>query len=269
LLNSRFVGGELEARVNSTADPPGRYEFLATAADVAGNTAQTTLRADGQPMVLSFPLKTGVRLGARLSHGRHAVRYGHASKASGRLLDAAHHPLKDQPVTVVEHFGKGALISRRVRTLHTDRHGYWRERLPAGPSRTVTASYQGTNRYLADHAKAGRLGVKTKATLRLSHRHVREGHRVVFHGKVGHLAARVPSRGKLIELEVKDGSQWHTVRHPFYTRHDGGYRLGYRFARFYTANVSYRFRLRVLRERGWPYKAPVSSRVRKLVVEAR
>jgi len=68
---------------------------------------------------------------------------------------------------------------------------------------------------------------------------------------------------------VKDGSRWHTVRHPFYTRYNGRYHLGYRFGRFYTSDVAYRFRVRVLRERDWPYKTPVSSGVRKLVVKAR
>jgi hypothetical protein len=111
--------------------------------------------------------------------------------------------------------------------------------------------------------------VKTKATFHLSRRHVPEGHRVAFKGRVGHLAARIPAGGKLVELQVKDGNNWQTVRHPFYTRPNGKYRLRYRFARFYIRNVRYRFRVRVLRERSWPYKAPVSSRVRKLVVKAR
>ena len=97
---------------------------------------------------------------------------------------------------------------------------------------------------------------------------VHEGHRVAFKGRIGHLAARIPAGGKLVELEVKDGKSWHTVRHPFYTRANGQYRLRYRFARFYVSNVHYRFRVRVIRERNWPYKAPVSSRVRKLVVKA-
>jgi hypothetical protein len=270
-LDTQVVAGELQARIDSTLDPPGQYEFLAAATDVAGNAVATTLRADGQPMVLTFPLKAGVKLGAHLAGGATAVSidYGRPSKVAGRLVDASGRPLGDEPVTITEHFGSGALIDKRVRTVRTDPDGLWGERLPAGPSRTVTANYGGSSRYLSDDARAGRLGVRTKASFRLSRHHVREGRRVVFRGKVAHLAARVPAGGKLIELEVKDGSRWHTVRHPFYTRYDGRYRLGYRFARFYTSDVAYRFRVRVLRERGWPYKAPVSSRVRRLVVKAR
>jgi hypothetical protein len=111
--------------------------------------------------------------------------------------------------------------------------------------------------------------VRTRTTFRLSRRRVPEGRRVVFRGRVAHRAARIPAGGKLIELQVRDGRRWDTVRQAFYTRPSGRYRLRYRFGRFYASNVSYRFRIKVLRERGWPYKAPVKSRSRRLVVEAR
>jgi hypothetical protein len=98
---------------------------------------------------------------------------------------------------------------------------------------------------------------------------VREGRRVAFRGRVAHFGARIPAGGKLIELQVKEGSRWHTVREAFYTHPNGRYHMRYRFARFYTSNVAYRFRVKVLREGGWPYKAPVSSRGKRLVVKAR
>ncbi len=223
-------------------------------------------------MVLTFPLKSGVTLNAHLAPGGSrplTVGYGQHAKVAGRLRDSSGKPLANQWVTVTEYFGAGALIDRRIRSVRTDPDGLWGERLPAGPTRTVRATYDGTARYLADTANAGRLRVKTKATFHLSRRRVREGRRVVFRGRVAHFAARIPAGGKLIELQVKDGSQWHTVRQALYTRPNGRYRMRYRFARFYTSNVSYRFRVKVLREGGWPYKAPVTSRARRLVVRAR
>jgi hypothetical protein len=269
-LGTQRRSGQLRARIDSTIDPPGRYEFMARATDAAGNTTVTTRRANGQPMVLTFPLKSGVQLRGHLAGGSHqsTIGYGRPSKVSGFLYDASGQPLPDQEVTVTEYFGEGALIDRRIRTVHTDPQGRWRERLPGGPSRRVIASYAGTRRYLPDGTSAGSLRVKTKASLHISHHSVPEGHRVAFKGRVGHLAARIPPGGKLVELEVKDGKSWHTVRHPFYTRANGKYRVKYRFARFYVSNVRYRFRVKVIRERNWPYKAPVSSRVRKLVVKA-
>jgi hypothetical protein len=271
-LETQIGGGALEARVDSTAVPAGRYEFLAQATDVAGNLAWTTQRRDGQPMVLTFPLKSGVRLTGHLAPGgghRKTIGYGKRSKVSGALIDRAGHPLADQEVTVVEHFGSGALIDRRVRRVQTDSAGRWRERIPAGPSRRITATYGGSPRYIADATRVGTLAVKTKAGLRLSRRHVPEGRRVVFKGRVRHYAARIPDGGKLIELQVRNGHSWDTVRHAIHTNADGKYRVRYHFARFYTSNVRYRFRLKVLREQGWAYKAPAKSKSRKLVVEAR
>ena len=223
-------------------------------------------------MRLTFPLKSGVKLNAHLAPSgsrRMTVAYGQGAKVAGRLRDASGQPLAGQEVIVTEYFGAGALIDRRVRTARTDSDGLWGERLPAGPSRTVSATYDGSTRYLADRARAGRVRVKTRATFHLSRRHVQEGRRVAFRGRVAHFAARIPAGGKLIELQVKDGSQWHTVRQAFYTRRNGRYRMHYRFARFYTSDVAYRFRVKVLRETGWPYKAPVSSRAKRLVVKAR
>jgi hypothetical protein len=271
-LDTWLLSGQLWARIDSTIDPPGEYEFKGQTSDVAGNATETTSRADGQPMILTFPLKSGVKLNAHLAPGgsrQLTVGYGQHAKVAGQLRDSSGKPLAKQWVTVTEYFGAGALIDRRIRTVRTDPDGLWGERLPAGPTRTVRATYDGTSRYLADTANAGRLRVKTKATFHLSRRRVREGRRVVFRGRVAHFAARIPAGGKLIELQVKDGSHWHTVRHVLTTRANGRYRMRYRFARFYTSNVSYRFRIKVLRESGWPYKAPVSSRARRLVVSAR
>ena len=121
-----------------------------------------------------------------------------------------------EDVTVTEYFGEGALIDRRgAPCIPTPRS--LGERLPGGPSRTINANYAGTRRYLPDATQQASLGVKTEASLRISNHHVREGHRVAFKGRIGHLAARIPAGGKLVELEVKDGHSWHTVRHPFYT----------------------------------------------------
>jgi hypothetical protein len=271
-LPTQLQSGELRARVDSTVDPPGSYEFMARARDVAGNLVQTTSRADGQPMSLAFPLKSGVRLSAHFAPGaasRMTIGYRRRAKVAGRLMDASGRPLARQQVTVIEHFTDGALINRRVRHVETDPDGLWGERLPAGPSRSVTVRFDGTRRYLADGARAGRLRVRTRTTFHLSRRRVPEGRRVVFRGRVAHRAARIPAGGKLIELQVRDGRRWETVRQAFYTRPSGRYRLRYRFGRFYASDVPYRFRVKVLRERGWPYKAPVKSRSRRLVVEAR
>jgi len=271
-LATDFQNGALAAYVDSAAVPAGDYEFSATATDAAGNQTTTTLRDDGQPMVLTFPLKAATRLRAHLVPGgerRETVGYGQDSKVSGRLLSASGAPLRGENVKVVEHFGQGALIDRRVRRVRTNRDGFFGERIPAGPSRAITATYGGSTRFLTDEAKVGRLVVRSKAGFRTSRKRVKEGKSVLFHGRVHHRAARIPPGGKLVELQVRDGRFWNTVRQAFYTDPDGRYRLRYRFRADYVSNAKFRFRVKVAREQGWPYRAPVRTRARKLVVVAR
>jgi hypothetical protein len=272
-LRTQVVGGELQARVDSASVPAGDYEFMAEATDMAGNETSTTLRADGQPMVLTFPLRSAPELIADLKPGsakRQTVPYGRSSTVAGRLQNAAGDALTNREITVVEYFGEGALIDRRVRSVETDRQGHWASRLPPGPSRAVTAYFDGDLRYLGAETEAGSLLVRSRASFRTSKRRVPEGERVVFKGKVGHVGARIPVGGKLIELQVREGAgRWNTVREAFYTKPSGRYRLAYRFGRFYLSDAVFRFRTKVAREQGWPYKAPVRSRSRQVTVLAR
>ena len=271
-LSTRHEDGELRARVDSASYPPGRYEFKAEASDVAGNAAESVSRANGEPMVLSFPLREPVRLSTHMPGGspRQTVPYGTDSRVAGRLVDASGEPLRSHEVRIEEYFGPGALIDRRVREVRTDARGRFASKLPAGPSRTVTAIYEGTPRYLDRRSSAGRLAVRSRASFRVSRRKVRAGKAVVFRGKVGRLGARIPAGGKLVELQVREGpSSWNTVREAFRTNDRGRYRLRYRFGTFYERDARFRFRVKVAREQRWPYKAPSGSKSRRVVVKAR
>lgn len=271
-LPTRLGDGSALARVDSGSVPPGEYEFVAAARDTAGNTAQTGARADGEPAVLRFPLREPVQLVARLGSGDgrgETVRYGRGSVARGRLLDTNGEPMPSQPVTVSEYFGAGALIDRRVRTVTTDKRGRWASELPAGPSRRVEVSFEGTQRYRPQSAAPADLTVRGRASFDVSRDRIHEGSTVGFAGKVGHFGARVPNGGKLIELQVRDGRRrWNTVREAFRTDSSGHFRTTYRFGRFYETNATFVFRVKVAREQGWPYQAPGRSRSRQVIVVA-
>ncbi|MGH2954396.1 MAG: hypothetical protein ACRDK9_10340 [Solirubrobacterales bacterium] len=272
-LDTQLAGGELRARVDSSALPPGDYEFRAEAADLAGNAAETTKRENGEAMVLTFPLRLGAELQAHLEPGgshQQTIPYGKDSHVAGRLLAASGDPLADKQVTVVEHFGDGALIRERVSRVRTDGEGRWDSKLPAGPSRTVAARFDGNQRYLPTSQEAGSLKVRSRASFRTSRKRVPEGGRVKFKGKVRHFGARIPVGGKLIELQVRETpGRWQTVREAFHTKPSGRYRLGYRFGRFYQSDAKFRFRVKIARESDWPYKAPSRSRQRVVRVQAR
>lgn len=269
-LATSHRAGALLARVDSASYEPGRWEFRARVADLAGNEVETQLRANGEPMRLEFPLRAKSSLSAQLEPGgaaRQSVPYGTASSVAGRLVDARERPLEGELVRVVERFGDGALIRERVSEVRTDDQGRWTSRLPAGPSRSVSAHFDGTTRYLDDAATAGELAVRARARLRPSRRRVPEGESVIFFGRVGRLGARIPVGGKLVEIQVRqDKGRWVTVRRPLYTDARGRFRLRYRFRRYYPQDAVFQFRARALRESDWPYGAATSRRLRLVVV---
>ena len=269
-LETVLAGGELQARVDSTSVPAGIYEFRAVVTDNAGNQAETTQREDGREMALPFPLKSGVDLSAALEPGgakRTTIPYGRRSRVAGVLREASGDPIAGQEIVIEEYFGDGALIRERITRVRTDGRGRWTSKLPAGPSRRVTATYAGTQRYLSEATLGGRLAVRTKASLRTSKARVPEGGKVMFRGKLGRLGARIPAGGKLLELQVKqDRHTYQTVGEGFRSKPNGSYKVPYRFGRFYQYDVRFKFRVKVAREADWPYKAPVRSRGRTVTV---
>jgi hypothetical protein len=274
-LATQLVGGELEARVGSQNEPPGHYEFVVGAVDRVGNSVATTKRQDGTDAVLEFPLKAQTAVHAFLGAGQHRLRvpYGSSRRLRGRLLTRDGQPVAGQPVVVTEHFGEGTLIDRRVRTVTTDEGGRYRSKIPAGPSRSISVAYGGSSQY-GDSGTGGlHYAVRSKASFKTSRRRVREGRRVIFRGRVRHYAARIPAGGKVIELQVKDPAArggWNTISQAFGTNQRGRFRVPYHFgtyfSRLYRHPVTFRFRVKVTREAGWPYATPAHSRKRKVTV---
>jgi hypothetical protein len=271
-LDTTLGDGQATAHVDSLGAPAGEYEFLARVADAAGNVSSTTQRADGEPMRLTFPLRDRVELHAHLNRGgsrAQVVRYGTSAKAKGLLLDADGNPVAGEEVTVVENFGAGALIRHRTTTAVTDERGKWRTKIPAGPSRDVRVSYDGSSRHGPAAKGVGSFVVRSRASFQTSRSSIGEGKTLEFTGRVGHFGARVPSGGKLVELQVRIRSgRWDTVGEAFRTNERGFYKRTYRFGHQYVQDTQFRFRVRVLREARWPYKR-TNSVQRKVIVRAR
>ena len=124
-------------------------------------------------------------------------------------------------------------------------------------------------RYGQADASVGQLTVKSRATFELADKTVPEGGTATFKGKVGHFGARIPSGGKLIELQVRVRTgRWETVGEAFRTNEKGHYVRHYRFGKHYDADALFHFRIKVQKEGNWPYKRSTSPR-RKLIVRAR
>jgi hypothetical protein len=269
-LPTAYQGGELRARVDSEAVPAGRYRFKAWSEDRAGNrTDEVIARENGQPMVLRFPLRADTQLHAGIGDGaqRRTVRYGKASKVTGRLRSTDGDPLAFQTVRVRELFDPGSLEAQHTSEAVTDRDGRFALRLPSGPSREVEVTYGGSKRFRPAAPDELDLNVRSGASFNTSRRRVPAGQEVSFGGKVKHDGVELPPAGKLVELQVREGAgRWGTVKEAFSTRGDGRYSLNYRFANFYDRPIRYAFRVKVTREQGWPYKAPVRTRARRVTV---
>ena len=271
-LPTELAGGELSARVDSSAEPSGRYVFRAVVTDVAGNGTTSDRRADGEQMVLDFPLRETTRLSSSV-HGRdHAVvDYDGRTEVAGALRDKRGRPIAGEPVTVVERFAGGSSLEPVTRTATTDHAGRYSLRTSRGPSRRITVAYRGSRRFAGSSAGPITLGVHGIATLSVSARRVRAGGKAVFSGVVGRFGARLPAGGKLVELQVRGGGVRHfrTVRQAFRTDERGRWRISYGFDRFYERPARFRFRLNVPAESRWPYLGPTTSAVRSLTVRPR
>jgi hypothetical protein len=260
----------LEARLPSESLVDGRYELRAEARDQAGNVATSNLREDGSPMVLDLPLKVSTNLRASIGSSGHekTVGYGHPSHVRGRLFDAAGAPVADAALDVSERFDDGSLAADQTRTVVTDGRGRFSVGLAPGTSRTIELDYAGSRRYRSTGEQHLRLDVRGSAQLSVSKRRPRVGRRFRFGGRVRHFAARMPGRGKLVELQVKRPGGWDTVKQAFRTRPDGRWRFPFRFGNYYFEPTRFRFRLKVAQEGDWPYR-PMTTASRIVTVVPR
>lgn len=270
-LPTTTLNGEMKARVDSEADPPGLYEFRATAADHAGNVSTSAVRGDQTPMVLNFPLKQAVTVDAFFPGGqqKNLAGYREAGTVRGFVYEPDGTGISGQRVTIREDFDGGALVQRRTVHVRTDAQGAFHSEIPGGPSRVISVRYPGSNRYLADRASELDFNVKSRVDLSVRRR-VSAGHSAHFTGAVGRYFARVPAGGKLVELQYKKRAKtWNTADEAIGTTGHGKVSISYRFRRFYKEPVTFVFRLKVTREARWPYRVPASSKAVHVTVVPR
>jgi len=252
----------------------GTFVFRADAADFAGNTASTTLRADGTQMAIrrvspppvakAKPVPKGKsRLFARLrgGHGRGdslTVPFGAPALLSGRLTRADGAGLGGRQLRIVSRPSRGALQPTAVEAVRTGEQGGFELRLPPGPSRRVTVSFLGDGGQEEARREGLELRVRSGVTLRAKPRQLRTGQAVTLGGKVKSAGAPVPRRGKLVAIQYLEEAT-HRWRPVLVTRtdHHGRFRAHYRF-RYVSGRAAIRLRATALAEERWPY-APGSS----------
>jgi hypothetical protein len=146
----------------------------------------------------------------------------------------------------------------KVAEVVTRASGRYRIRAPGGPSRTLQVAYRA---HVNDTAPAATADVRqsVRGAVRLRARRARIGLRGLarFRGRV--LGGRIPARGKVVELQAREGGSWRlvdTVR----SDRAGRFTARYRFRRI-TSGRSFRFRAVARAEFGWPYLRGASRSV--------
>jgi hypothetical protein len=288
-LPTRVIGDRLVAHWDSDDYPPGKYEFLAAAYDLAGNAATGSDRARGAKMVLVNPLKTPALLEAgfggqrmvwhhcrRAPHGRHCqqqtlsgfdsrpaartIPFGHGIRFGGRLRNTSGAPLGGQEVAVTETFAPGSLPARRASVVRTAPDGSFSLRLAPGPSRDVSATFTGTRTLTRATGRSVHLDVLASVRLRASAGSAQVGGApIVFTGSVDQ-AGTAPSTEDLpVELQFRyPGADWSAFR-AVGADAGGRFRYAYRFSDDDSRGVRFEFRAHVKGREGWPYE-PAFSR---------
>jgi hypothetical protein len=254
---------------------PGTYVFRADAVDSAGNTASTTLRADGTEMAIrktpsavaprqSLAPRGKTRLFARLrgGHGHGdslTVPFGAPALLSGRLTRADGAGISGRELRVVARPSHGALAPTTAAAVTTGERGGFELRLEPGPSRRLTLSYPGDAGLEEATRPSLELRVRSGVSLSAAPLSLRTGEAVRLSGRVRGRGAAIPRRGKLVAIQYLEAAT-HRWRPVLVTRtdHGGRFRAHYRF-RYVDGAASIRLRATALAEERWPY-APGSSR---------
>jgi hypothetical protein len=272
-LPTKLVPGDAPGIAHLVAPMPdfgyGTFVFRADVADAAGNTASTSLRADGTQMSIQklppprLP-KGKARLFARLrgGYGRGdslTVPFGAPALLSGRLTRADGAGLGDRELRVVSHPSRGALMPLGAQTVRTGEQGGFELRLPPSPSRRVTVSFAGDGGLEPARRPGLELRVRSGVSLHAAPASLQTGEAVRLGGRVASRGAPLPRRGKLVAIQYLEEAT-HRWRPVLVTRsdHHGRFRAHYRF-RYVDGTASIRLRATALAEERWPY-APGSSR---------
>lgn len=260
-LPTRVAGARLIAYWDSDSYPRGKYEFLATGYDRAGNAATGSERERGAKMVLVNPLKAETKLEAGFVGRRERrIAFGHGMRFGGRLRSISGTPLGGQEVAVTETFAPGSQPARRTTVVRTKADGTYSLPLAPGPSRAVSTTFAGTRTLTRASSGSVHLGVLASVHLRASAKVAKIGGApLVFSGKVARAGTAPLAEGLPVELQFRyPGADWSGFR-TVQTDRRGRFRYAYRFSDDDSRGVRFQFRANVKGREGWPYE-PATSR---------
>lgn len=176
--------------------------------------------------------------------------------AAGVLSDENGRPLVGAQLTVstTEKFsGKKAVVGR----VTTDASGLYSLRIPAGVSRTVTVTYDGTETRRPVSVDANML-TRAKVILKISRKRASTGQTVTFRGRVTAFDSVIPTGGKIVALEFYAARKWRPAVGVAHTDSKGRFSIKYKFdgARVRAKII---FRVAAPSEDGWGHTSSYSK----------
>jgi hypothetical protein len=267
-------GDRLVSYVDDERFRSGSYEFRARARDRAGNERTTDRRADGVRATIELPARftTRLRVGLRQVLGRGKRRrvrlapratatHGHRIKLEGRLTNADGQPIDTGAIEVSSDSPGDAVGLLPVGLARTDADGRFTYVVRAGRNKVLRFRYSGSRRIRPATADF-ELRVPAVSSIRARPRRLRNGESVRLSGTVS--TRPLPSAGKLIEVQAYFRGRFRTFST---TRADAGgrWRFDYRFGGT-RGRVTYRLRVRLPAEGGYPFVTGRSPIARVLVV---
>lgn len=254
--------GELRARWNSDTYPAGEYEFRAIAYDLAGNSVTATRRQNGEPMVLSNPLKTPTTLRTAF-HQRgleRTVPFGRRVLLSGRLIAGRDTALPGMPLRVIERFAPGTHVAPVVTTAVTGPGGSFSVRTGPGPSRTIEVAFEGSPTLSRARGSSLDLRVRSRVRLSASAAVARVGGApLIFKGRLLTQPGTTSANGRAVQLQFRlPGLPWSEFR-TVQTDARGRFRYAYRFSDDDSRGARFQFRAYAPAQEDWPYE-PAGSR---------
>jgi len=250
----------------------GAHAIQASVTDAAGNETRsdpvtvTTLNGsqpNGRGASRFVKLTAWLRSKRDKPRRSAVVPFGSTRFAEGRLVDSSGHAISGAVLQVTSRVRRPGARETAIGSVTTGEDGRFAYRIAKGPSRTVRFAYKA---YTLDPAPVSTatvsLGVKAGIKLRLKPRHVRNGQKIRFLGRLKGGPARKGTR-VTIDVLVPDARRRVPIGN---VKADGKgrFRFSYRFRRT-LVKARYRFQARLTAQPGYPYRGATSRRVSVVV----
>ncbi len=224
------------------------------------NTAKYSKPVDLSPFIHSQALRkpngenacATAQLVAKFRRGlKHTVPYGKTAVLKGRLRCSTNgQPIRKAVVAAHTRVLRNSRTDRPT-YVKTDDNGNFTFRVSKGPSREINLSYKPFSDLQSPVAKAtAKLAVRTKVSLRIAPRSLRNGSATTWRGRV--FGSRFPRNGVRVQVQFRHGKKWRIFGQAR-TDRKGRFTYKYTFRRTHNPRT-YRFRAVVpVDVAGYPY----------------